>query len=363
MVTTPELIAIRRGQIRQLIEAGNTTPQIAQKLNERRTIIVSDIRALGLTPAKALKGPRNQERKDTLAAQVRDLAGAGTKRNRIAKDLSISEAFLRKIMAEYDIPLPVRAPEHGTLREYRTYKCRCQPCTAANTAAIAKARAARKARLSPDSPIHGTVSGYSNHLCRCAPCTAAGVEFYANYRATPAERTRRNWTPEEDAAILDYTQTAKAHAEALGRPVASITSRRTYLLRNGAVRRYDTANRAEAAAAQVRAAAVARRKETRSQRRAAEAELHREEAAAAERLALETILTESRRGAVAALARQGMSRANIMATLDLDYETLRNDLEVLQIPVVAVSRSTQRQHDTHGYPAATRRPHSVLVGR
>lgn len=372
MVTTPESIAIRRGQIRLLIEAGQTTSQIAQNLNERRSIVVSDIRALGLTPAKGTTGPRNKARNDTLAAQIRELAEKGTKRSHIASELGISYDFLTKLMGEYNIPKPARIPEHGTIKEYRTHRCRCVPCTAANTAAIAAARAARKARLSPDSPVHGTVSGYNNHLCRCVPCSTAGAQFYADYRATPPQRTRRSWTAEEDAAILDYTYTAKEHSERLNRPVPSVQSRRTLLLQNGAERRVgvnerisaeEAKSRRAAAAKNRRAEAVRNRRAAEALLRAAEADLKREEAALAEKLALEAILIESRRGAVKALALQGMSRTNIMATLEIDYETLRGDLEVLQLPAVPrrVPHGTSGGRGLAG--AAPRTGRSVLVGR
>lgn len=328
MVTTPELIAIRRGQIRQLIEAGQTTSQIAQTLNQRRTVIVSDIRALGLTPAKAPNRPRNQARNDALAIQITALAEQRHNRSRMAKELGISYPFLLKLMDHYGITIAERIPEHGTHREYRAHGCRCAPCTAANAAATAEARAARKARLSPDSPIHGTVTGYSNHLCRCEPCTTAGVAFYADYRATPPTRTRRAWSPEEDTSILDYTRTAKEHAAALGRPVASVTSRRTHLKNAGIL---------QEAAAEKRAAESTARKEAHARRMKAEAE------AAAQQLAAATAAVQSRRGAVEALVMRGLTRQGIMATLEIDYETLRGDLEALNItPVTSLRQSPQR---------------------
>jgi len=345
MVTTPELIAIRRGQIRQLIEAGQTTSQIAQTLNARRTIVVSDIKAMGLTPAKAPNRPRNQERNDALAIQIRALAEQRYNRSRMAKELGISDPFLRKLMDIYGITIPERLPEHGTLREYRHHKCRCSPCSAANAAAAAKGRAERKARLSPDSPIHGTATGYNNHLCRCVPCTTAGVTYYADYRATPPTRTRRNWTPEEDATILDYTRTAKEHAVALGRPVASVTSRRTHLL---------NADRRLEIAPTKRATAASAVKESNTLRR-------RAEAAAAKELAAAAAALESRRGAVEALVLQGLTRQGIMATLEIDYETLRSDLDALKI-TPNVARQAPQHHAAHAVRPA-RAGRLMLVGR
>lgn len=333
MVTTPELIAIRRGQIRQLIVAGLTAPEIARQLNERRTIVASDIKAIGITPAKVTRKPRDQARNDALAIQIRELGAQGIRRSTIAKTLAISDEFLRKLMADYGIPIPVRAPEHGTLKEYRTYSCRCSPCTAANTAEIARARAARKARLSPDSPVHGTASGYNNHLCRCYPCTTAAAQFYADYRTTPPERIKRSWTFEEDNAILDYTYTVKEHAARLNRTAPSINSRRALLLKKGAVARKPeriTTETVEAKQARA-AAAEKKRSEAAARTRAAEAELKRIEVAAVMEQARAAILTAGRRDSVRALVLQGMSRADIMATMQIDYETLRADLEHLNL--------------------------------
>lgn len=311
MVTTPtQLIAIRRGKIQQLVEAGYTTPQIRQELNERTDIIVSDLRALKLQAAKVRPESRHAARNDTLESQIRPLAAQGVKRSAIAKELGISYTLLCTLMTERGIPKPARTPEHGTLREYRNRDCRCAPCTAANTAEIARARQARKARLSPDSSAHGTVSGYNNHLCRCLPCTEAASAFNIAYRDAPAVRTRRKWTPEEDQAILDYRHTAKELALTLGRPVPSITSRRTKLRKDGAIpattRRtggglYDRDQQAEAA-------------RIATERKAA---------------ALLAEAAEGRRDALRTLVMRGLSRAQLMAALGVEYETLKSDLQLL----------------------------------
>jgi hypothetical protein len=322
MVTTPELIAIRRGQIRQLVEAGSTAPEIAHELNLRTTIVTSDLRALRLKPAKARHHSRTAERNDELAAQIRKMAAAGTKRSATAQTLGISYSVLCNIMTTYTIPKPVRRPEHGTVKEYRSYDCRCTPCTSANAEETARARAVRKSRLSPDSLVHGTPSGYTNHLCRCLPCTEAGAKFYASHRKNPSLRSRRNWTADEDTAVLDYNLTAKELSILLDRPIPSITSRRTSLRKKGAEVATIKKRSRGAQPDQVRLEASA----------APRAEVHLAEARAKAKAGATARLaaaTESRRGAIASLVDQGLSRAQIMFTLDIDYETLQTDLRHL----------------------------------
>jgi hypothetical protein len=75
--------------------------------------------------------------------------------------------------------------EHG-INGYVHYGCRCEICTAANTARIAAARARRLARPVP-SRVHGTLNGYNNYGCRCERCTEA---HSADLRDRRAKRTR-----------------------------------------------------------------------------------------------------------------------------------------------------------------------------
>jgi hypothetical protein len=57
---------------------------------------------------------------------------------------------------------------------YTNYKCRCETCTIAHSAACARMKAAR-APLAPDDPRHGSTNGYGNWGCRCDQCRAAKV--------------------------------------------------------------------------------------------------------------------------------------------------------------------------------------------
>lgn len=66
-------------------------------------------------------------------------------------------------------------PRHGTITAYQHHGCRCERCTAANTAAQQDARAARRHRPIPDH-VHGTENGYSNYGCREQCCKDAHAE-------------------------------------------------------------------------------------------------------------------------------------------------------------------------------------------
>lgn len=70
-------------------------------------------------------------------------------------------------------PKPPREPRHGTLAEYSYYRCRCEDCRTAATAAR-RASAARRAPLEPGDPRHGSRTGYSTG-CRCEDCRAAAA--------------------------------------------------------------------------------------------------------------------------------------------------------------------------------------------
>lgn len=66
--------------------------------------------------------------------------------------------------------LPEGHPDHGTVRGYSYYECRCSECRIAGS----EDRAKRPLRtLPPNDERHGTVNGYVNWGCRCDPCRAA----------------------------------------------------------------------------------------------------------------------------------------------------------------------------------------------
>ena len=57
-------------------------------------------------------------------------------------------------------------PWHGTHGGYSNHKCRCDPCTEANTAAMADWRA----RHWGVEPLRHGAAGYTNYGCRCEVC-------------------------------------------------------------------------------------------------------------------------------------------------------------------------------------------------
>lgn len=65
---------------------------------------------------------------------------------------------------------------HGLASNYRARRpCRCDKCRAAHTARQALEEAQRAARLAADPTLasHGTEATYKNWRCRCGPCTQA----------------------------------------------------------------------------------------------------------------------------------------------------------------------------------------------
>jgi hypothetical protein len=68
--------------------------------------------------------------------------------------------------------------QHGTTTTYRNWGCRCVPCVAANTLAVAATRKAMRERLKADFHVvaHGLNSTYINWGCRCDGCRAAHAE-------------------------------------------------------------------------------------------------------------------------------------------------------------------------------------------
>lgn len=71
------------------------------------------------------------------------------------------------------------SPVHGTVTQYTTYGCRCEPCREAKSlAAGAKTR-----RATPQAPEHGSKTMYSRHRCRCAVCVEGQRIRSAEWRA------------------------------------------------------------------------------------------------------------------------------------------------------------------------------------
>jgi len=73
--------------------------------------------------------------------------------------------------------------EHGKAASYN-HGCHCPECAYAHARRHAEQRKALAARAAAGDPAtpHGTEGGYKNWVCRCVPCTAANTAAVARYR-------------------------------------------------------------------------------------------------------------------------------------------------------------------------------------
>jgi len=83
---------------------------------------------------------------------------------------------------------------HGTRTGYRL-KCKCAPCKRAQADAIKEYKHRKNPNMrynaplvhpnqegyNPDDPRHGTLNGYQRHKCRCGPCTQANTDWSLEY--------------------------------------------------------------------------------------------------------------------------------------------------------------------------------------
>lgn len=80
---------------------------------------------------------------------------------------------------------------HGTVHGYTTRKCRGRKCKAAWSACQRAMKKRRVAETPWEAIPHGTVNGYNNYDCRCVPCTGANRAAVARYRAARRAREKR----------------------------------------------------------------------------------------------------------------------------------------------------------------------------
>jgi hypothetical protein len=78
-------------------------------------------------------------------------------------------------------------PRHGTIYGYTTLKCRCVPCTEANTEACRRSRF-KRLELPVPAKVHGTVNAYNGYGCRCDLCKEAHRIYYRRYNKTANTR-------------------------------------------------------------------------------------------------------------------------------------------------------------------------------
>lgn len=82
--------------------------------------------------------------------------------------------------------------KHGTTTGYGSYKCRCDPCKAAQAAY--RVKWFNEVRDPAKTP-HGTLNGYTNYKCRCDECT---MNWHAHQ--TVAKKANRARDPERTRA-------------------------------------------------------------------------------------------------------------------------------------------------------------------
>lgn len=115
------------------------------------------------------------------------------------------------------MPEPTDGP-HG-LPLYRTGKCRCEVCRAANARRFREDQADRVARLKADPTCrqHGLAATYVHWGCRCVPCRDAAGKGDPQLRSTPRSPWKRKRDPRR--GNLMYVQRAKSwrNAEPFGR--------------------------------------------------------------------------------------------------------------------------------------------------
>jgi len=129
---------------------------------------------------------------------------------------------------------PIELPPglaHGTIEAYRA-GCSCEPCRAANRADSRARRAERRA--TPFELIPHGEGGYSNYGCHCETCLAAGSKrnadhYDARLRAAGRKRSKRMWTPEQDAVLARTDLTAAQAAGLVGRSATAVNCRRARL--------------------------------------------------------------------------------------------------------------------------------------
>lgn len=104
----------------------------------------------------------------------------------ISNALGVSSRSVQRWRSQYDLPSkwePKRAP-HGTAARYQNGRCRCEPCTKANTEQCRKYTGAKP----HTEPAHGTLSRYKRRGCRCEKCRAANAAACRAYYAKKGGR-------------------------------------------------------------------------------------------------------------------------------------------------------------------------------
>lgn len=213
---------------RLFVKEGMTCAELGRHFNVSREMIRQDLKLMDINPSEVNEGQRAKQ-----AETIKVLASEGLITSEIAEKMDITLHAVRALAKRFDIEIQrVKAVDHGTFLSYQR-GCTCQPCKDANTEVARQQKEKRKAKGMPEE-LHGTDTGYRNWGCHCARCKEAGAtkNQLSTFTDSPKERNFAIWTPEEDAAVLDYTFTARDLALKLDRSIPSVNARRATLKRS-----------------------------------------------------------------------------------------------------------------------------------
>jgi len=210
---------------RLFVKEGMSSADLARHFNVSREMIRQDLKLIGINASAV-----NEKQREAQAESIRTLAVEGLVTTEIAEKLGITAHAVRSIAKRYCIEVPRLKPvEHGTFLSYQR-GCNCSPCKAANTEVAREQKEKRKRKKMPEE-LHGTDTGYRNWGCLCPRCKDAGAtkNQLSLFTDGPKERNFAVWTAEEEAAVLDYSLTARELALKLNRSVSSVNARRAKL--------------------------------------------------------------------------------------------------------------------------------------
>lgn len=162
-------------------EEGLTLAEIGERYGITRERVRQILKPFGL---EAHYGKKQREQRARLVRQAHErvIARESTVREEAENLGYMCPSSLYSRFWLMGLSLPSRTPEHGTPQRYRSGKCRCDLCRAANTARMKEMRQARTASQ------HGVASSYFNFGCRCPECRAAGRTYRRELKARQRQK-------------------------------------------------------------------------------------------------------------------------------------------------------------------------------
>lgn len=220
------LISYRRAVVRSLAEERFTVSEISDILGVTYNTIHSDFRVLGLECERT-----DLERYWAEAPRIIEFADMGKTKTEIANKVGVDASVVARLAGELGVSIRKQGKTHGRVSTYHS-GCECGPCHAVGHNYHKRQRLERFRRAIPEH-VHGTYSGYSNWGCKCYQCRVASKRRSIEYTRLPVEPVNlyREWTPEEEQALRDYSLTARELAIKLRRTVHGVNHRRRRLKR------------------------------------------------------------------------------------------------------------------------------------